>query len=175
MATERLTHVHSLKERLDETLTANRNEILALLSRLEAKGKGILQHHQVIAEFEEIPEDSRQKLTDGGPAEIIVHGKSGFHIDPYHGDRAADLLVEFFEKVKVDPSHWDKISQGGFQRIEEKYTWTIYFQRLLTLTGVYGFWKHVSNLDRLESRRYLEMFYALKYRKLAESVPLAVE
>jgi hypothetical protein len=24
----------------------------------------------------------------------------------------------------------------------------------------------VSNLDRLESRRYLEMFYALKYRKL---------
>jgi sucrose synthase len=112
---------------------------------------------------------------NGGPAEIIVHGKSGFHIDPYHGDRAADLLVEFFEKVKVDPSHWDKISNGGLQRIEEKYTWRIYSQRLLTLTGVYGFWKHVSNLDRLESRRYLEMFYALKYRKLAESVPLAVE
>lgn len=47
-----------------------------------------------------------------------------------------------------------------------RYTWKIYSQRLLTLTGVYGFWKHVSNLDRLESRRYLEMFYALKYRKL---------
>ncbi|KAL9325787.1 hypothetical protein ACSQ67_006432 [Phaseolus vulgaris] len=112
---------------------------------------------------------------NGGPAEIIVHGKSGFHIDPYHGDRAADLLVEFFEKCKVEPSHWDTISQAGLQRIEEKYTWQIYSQRLLTLTGVYGFWKHVSNLDRLESRRYLEMFYALKYRKLAESVPLAVE
>ncbi|KAK7265487.1 hypothetical protein RJT34_33107 [Clitoria ternatea] len=112
---------------------------------------------------------------NGGPAEIIVHGKSGFHIDPYHGDRAADLLVDFFEKCKVDPSHWDNISQGGLQRIEEKYTWQIYSQRLLTLTGVYGFWKHVSNLDRRESRRYLEMFYALKYRKLAESVPLAAE
>lgn len=47
-----------------------------------------------------------------------------------------------------------------------RYTWQIYSERLLTLTGVYGFWKHVSNLDRLESRRYLEMFYALKYRKL---------
>ncbi|OIW18772.1 hypothetical protein TanjilG_13524 [Lupinus angustifolius] len=112
---------------------------------------------------------------NGGPAEIIVHGKSGYHIDPYHGDRAADLLVEFFEKSKADPSHWDKISGGGLQRIEEKYTWQIYSERLLTLTGVYGFWKHVSNLDRRESRRYLEMFYALKYRKLAESVPLAVE
>ncbi|KAK7261211.1 hypothetical protein RIF29_27516 [Crotalaria pallida] len=57
---------------------------------------------------------------NGGPAEIIVHGKSGYHIDPYHGDRAADLLVEFFEKSIADPSHWDKISHGGLQRIEEK-------------------------------------------------------
>lgn len=111
----------------------------------------------------------------GGPAEIIVHGKSGFHIDPYHGDQAAETLADFFEKCKVDPSHWDKISQGAMQRITEKYTWQIYSERLLNLTAVYGFWKHVSNLDRLESRRYLEMFYALKYRKLAESVPLAVE
>nr|AGM14949.1 sucrose synthase 4 [Hevea brasiliensis] len=112
---------------------------------------------------------------NGGPAEIIVHGKSGFNIDPYHGDQAAELLVDFFEKSKADPSHWNNISQGAMQRIQEKYTWQIYSQRLLTLTGVYGFWKHVSKLDRRESRRYLEMFYALKYRKLAESVPLTVE
>lgn len=111
----------------------------------------------------------------GGPAEIIVHGKSGFHIDPYHGDKAADLLVEFFTKSKTDPTQWDAISLGGLKRIEEKYTWQIYSDRLLTLAGVYGFWKYVSNLDRREARRYLEMFYALKYRKLAESVPLAVD
>lgn len=71
MASDRLTRVHSLRERLDETLTANRNEILALLSRIEAKGKGILQHHQVIAEFEEIPEENRQKLTDGAFGEVL--------------------------------------------------------------------------------------------------------
>ncbi|KAB2024529.1 hypothetical protein ES319_D06G092100v1 [Gossypium barbadense] len=112
---------------------------------------------------------------NGGPAEIIVHGKSGFNIDPYHGDQAAEILVDFFDKCKKDPSHWNDISEGGLKRIQEKYTWQIYSERLLTLTGVYGFWKHVSNLDRRESRRYLEMFYALKYRKLAESVPLAEE
>ncbi|CAN1341226.1 Sucrose synthase [Linum perenne] len=112
---------------------------------------------------------------NGGPAEIIVHGKSGYHIDPYHGEQAAELLVDFFEKSKADPSHWDKISDGGLQRILEKYTWQIYSQRLLTLTAVYGFWKHVSNLDRQESRRYIEMFYALKYRKLADAVPLTEE
>ncbi|KAK8503203.1 hypothetical protein V6N13_025962 [Hibiscus sabdariffa] len=112
---------------------------------------------------------------NGGPAEIIVHGESGFNIDPYHGDQAAEILVDFFDKCRKDPSYWDKISEGGLKRIQEKYTWKIYSERLLTLTGVYSFWKHVSNLDRRESRRYLEMFYALKYRKLAESVPMAAE
>ncbi|XP_058080098.1 sucrose synthase 1-like [Magnolia sinica] len=110
---------------------------------------------------------------NGGPAEIIVHGVSGYHIDPYHGDKAADLLVDFFTKCKKDPSHWDIISQGGLKRIYEKYTWKIYSERLMTLAGVYGFWKYVSKLERRETRRYLEMFYALKYRKLALSVPLA--
>lgn len=57
---------------------------------------------------------------NGGPAEIIVHGVSGYHIDPYQGDKAAELLVSFFEKSKEDPTQWEKISQGGLQRIYEK-------------------------------------------------------
>ncbi|CAL0304829.1 unnamed protein product [Lupinus luteus] len=113
--------------------------------------------------------------SNGGPAEIIVHGKSGYHIDPYQGDQNANLLVDFFEKSKEDPSHWDKISHGGLKRIQEKYTWQIYSEKLLTLTGVYGFWKQVANLDRREHKRYLELFYALGFSKLAKSVPLAVE
>ncbi|KAH0459940.1 hypothetical protein IEQ34_010603 [Dendrobium chrysotoxum] len=108
----------------------------------------------------------------GGPGEIIVHGVSGFHIDPYQGDKAAELLVNFFEKCKEDSGHWEKISNGAIKRIEEKYTWKLYSERLMTLSGVYGFWKYVSNLDRRETKRYLEMFYALKYRNLAQSVPL---
>ena len=56
----------------------------------------------------------------GGPAEIIEHGVSGFHIDPYHPDQAAALLVDFFQKSKEDPSYWDKISEGGLKRIYER-------------------------------------------------------
>ncbi|ONK75148.1 uncharacterized protein A4U43_C03F13860 [Asparagus officinalis] len=111
----------------------------------------------------------------GGPAEIIVNGVSGYHIDPYQGDKASELIVNFFEKCKQDPTHWDKLSNGGLRRIEEKYTWKKYSESLMTLSGVYGFWKFVSNLERRETKRYLEMFYALKYRNLAKSVPLAVD
>lgn len=111
----------------------------------------------------------------GGPAEIIEHGVSGFHIDPYHPDQAATLLADFFQRCKEDPSHWNKISDAGLQRIYERYTWKIYSERLMTLAGVYGFWKYVSKLERRETRRYLEMFYVLKFRELVKTVPLAIE
>lgn len=39
--------------------------------RLEGKGKGILQHHQLVAEFEAISEDNRQKLLDGAFGEVL--------------------------------------------------------------------------------------------------------
>lgn len=111
----------------------------------------------------------------GGPAEIIVDGVSGFHIDPYHPDQAAAKMADFFQKCKEDPSFWDKISAGGLQRIQERFTWQKYSERLMTLSGVYGFWKYVSKLERRETRRYLEMFYILKFRDLAKSVPLVTD
>ncbi|KAI8012185.1 Sucrose synthase 2 [Camellia lanceoleosa] len=111
----------------------------------------------------------------GGPGEIIEHGVSGFHIDPYHPDQVAALMVGFFEQCQDNPSHWDNISDAGLKRIYERYTWKIYSERLLTLAGVYGFWKYVSKLERRETRRYLEMFYILKYQDLVKSVPVAVD
>ncbi|KAK4418110.1 Sucrose synthase 2 [Sesamum alatum] len=109
----------------------------------------------------------------GGPLEIIQDGISGFHIDPYHADKASTIMADFFQKCSEDPNYWINISKGGLQRIQERYTWKIYSERLMTLAGVYGFWKHVSKLERRETRRYLEMFYILKFRNLVKSVPLA--
>lgn len=58
----------------------------------------------------------------GGPAEIIEHGISGFHIDPYHPDQAAELMVGFFERCKKDASYWKKISDAGLARISARYS-----------------------------------------------------
>ncbi|RDY04367.1 Sucrose synthase 5, partial [Mucuna pruriens] len=55
----------------------------------------------------------------GGPAEIIVDGVSGFHIDPLNGDESSNKIADFFQKCKVDPSHWNIISAAGLQRINE--------------------------------------------------------
>lgn len=56
----------------------------------------------------------------GGPAEIIEHNISGFHVDPYHPDQVATILVDFFEQCQKDRSYWQKISEGGLKRIYER-------------------------------------------------------
>ena len=103
----------------------------------------------------------------GGPLEIIENGVSGFHIDPNHGDRAATIIAEFFGRCRDEPDYWEKISSGAVRRVEQRYTWELYAERMMTLSRIYGFWKYVTNLERDETRRYLQMFYGLQYRPLA--------
>ncbi len=107
----------------------------------------------------------------GGPLEIIEHGKSGFHIDPNHGEAAAQIIADFYTRLADEPDYWNRISAGALQRVESRYTWTLYAERMMTLSRIYGFWKYVTNLERAETRRYLEMLYSLQYRPLAEAVP----
>ena len=40
----------------------------------------------------------------------------------------------------------------------------------MTLAKVYGFWRHVSNLERAETQRYLQMFYQLQFKPLAAAI-----
>lgn len=107
----------------------------------------------------------------GGPLEIVEHGVSGFHIDPMAGEDAAALMVDFLERSAQDATVWDALSQGALERVAARYTWKRYADEFLRLSRIYGFWRHISSLEREETRRYLEMFYGLMYRPRAEAVP----
>jgi sucrose synthase len=107
----------------------------------------------------------------GGPREIIQHNRSGFHINPNDGDAAAALISEFFDRCKAKPDEWKRISDGALARVASHYTWEKYAQRVMTLSRIYGFWKFVSGLERQETARYIDMFYHLQYRPLAEAIP----
>jgi sucrose synthase len=106
----------------------------------------------------------------GGPSEIIVDGQSGFHIDPNHGEEAAGKIADFFERCAESPDHWDQVSAAALQRVAERYTWARYAERLMTLSRVYGFWKYVTDLERTETQRYLQMFYGLQFRSLTAAM-----
>ncbi|MCB1154184.1 sucrose synthase [bacterium] len=107
----------------------------------------------------------------GGPLEIIVHGASGFHIDPNHGEDNANLLAEFFERCAAEPEYWSTISEGGIHRVRTRYSWDLYSRRLLSLSRIYGFWKYISKAEKEETDRYLEMFYQLMFKRRAERIP----
>ena len=106
----------------------------------------------------------------GGPLEIIEHGFSGFHIDPNRGEYSADLIADFFERSAEEPGHWTSISEGGIDRVNSRYTWKLYAERMMTLARIYGFWKYMTNLEQAETRRYLEMLYALQLRPRAQAM-----
>ena len=57
----------------------------------------------------------------GGPAEIIVDGVSGFHIDPNNGDQSSNIIADFFDKCKMDAQRWNRVSTAGLHRIHEWY------------------------------------------------------
>lgn len=106
----------------------------------------------------------------GGPLEIIQHGVSGFHIDPNEGAAAAEAIADFLQQCAADPTRWQRISTGSLARVAARYTWQLYAERMMTLSRIYGFWKFVSNLERGEVSRYLQLFHHLQFRPLARAV-----
>ncbi|TQD83650.1 hypothetical protein C1H46_030817 [Malus baccata] len=106
----------------------------------------------------------------GGPAEIIVDGVSGFHIDPNNGDESSNKIADFFEKCKTDGEYWKKMSAAGLQRINECYTWKIYANKMLNMGSTYGFWRQLRDDQKLAKETYIHMFYNLLFRKLAKNV-----
>nr|APR63891.1 sucrose synthase 6 [Populus tomentosa] len=108
----------------------------------------------------------------GGPAEILVDGISGFHIDPNNGDESSNKIADFFKKCKTDAEYWNKMSAAGLQRIYECYTWKIYANKVLNMGSVYGFWRQTNKEQKLAKQRYIEAFYNLQFNNLAKNVPI---
>ncbi|KAL4186327.1 hypothetical protein AMTRI_Chr09g13590 [Amborella trichopoda] len=108
----------------------------------------------------------------GGPAEIIVDGVSGFLIDPNNGNESSNKLVDFFEKCNADPEHWNKFSTAGLQRIYECYTWKIYATKLVNMGAIYGFYKQLNKEQRQAKLRYLQMLFNLQFRNMASKVAI---
>ena len=106
----------------------------------------------------------------GGPREIIQHGVSGYHFDPNDGLAAATAMADFFARSAADPDSWNKVSEMALKRVESRYTWRIYAEQMMTLSRIYGFWKFVSNLEHEETVRYLNMFYHLQFRPMAQAL-----
>ncbi|KAJ0625396.1 putative sucrose synthase [Helianthus annuus] len=85
MVTPKLTRMPSMRERLEQNLSAHRNDIVSLLSRYVDQGKGILQPHHLLDEIENFigDETCRQKLADSPFGEMLKSSQEGIILPPY--------------------------------------------------------------------------------------------
>lgn len=95
----------------------------------------------------------------GGPLEIIEHKKNGFHIDPANDEETINVLEEFIKRMNDDPDYWGKISKNAIKRVEEKYNWPLYTEKLLSQSKIYGFWKYSTDMENKGMETYLDLLY----------------
>nr|XP_016512968.1 PREDICTED: sucrose synthase 2-like [Nicotiana tabacum] len=85
MVNPKFTRVPSMRERVEDTLSAHRNQLVALLSRYVAQGKGILQPHHLIDEFNNAVCDDTacEKLKDGPFSEVLKATQEAIVLPPF--------------------------------------------------------------------------------------------
>jgi sucrose synthase len=106
----------------------------------------------------------------GGPQEIIEDERSGFHIDPVNGEETTMKIISFLDRIKKDPSYWNKISSNAILRVDNEYNWKNYAATLISLANIYGFWKFTSNIEMTEMNAYLDVIYHLLYKPRVDNM-----
>ena len=107
----------------------------------------------------------------GGPLEIIEDGISGFLLNTSRPDIIAGELEECITAMLADENMWLSISGQGIQRVKQAFTWTLYSERLINLSKIYGFWRYtVSNKERIKMDRYNDLIYHFLFKERAEAL-----
>lgn len=107
----------------------------------------------------------------GGPSEIIVDTVSGFLMNTSKPELMASVISKFIEDCKKDETLWQRVSENGVKRVRDKFTWTLYSQKLIRLTKLYGFWRYaVAGRGMIKMDRYCDLIYHLILRDRAEKL-----
>ena len=107
----------------------------------------------------------------GGPLEIIEYGVSGFLLNTSKPELISKSLENFIHRCETDQNLWKTISANGIQRVQDRFNWKSYSQRLINLTKLYGFWRYtVSGKGMLEMDRYCDLIYHFLLKDRARQV-----
>ncbi len=107
----------------------------------------------------------------GGPLEIIEYGINGFLLNTSKPELISKSLEHFIEQCEADENLWKTISTNGIQRVQDRFNWRSYSQRLINLTKLYGFWRYtVSGKGMLELDRYCDLIYHFLLKERAQQV-----
>ncbi|CAL9748530.1 unnamed protein product [Musa acuminata subsp. burmannicoides] len=83
MGTPKLGFIPSMRERVEDTLSAYRNVLVSLLSRYVSQGKGLLQPHHLLDALATLGDDARTKLSEGPFSDVLESAQEAVVLPPF--------------------------------------------------------------------------------------------
>ncbi|RZR87829.1 hypothetical protein BHM03_00015300 [Ensete ventricosum] len=83
MGTPKLGRIPSMRERVEDSLSAYRNVLVSLLSRYVSQGKGLLQPHHLIDAVATLGDDARTKLSKGPFSDVLKFAQEAIVLPPF--------------------------------------------------------------------------------------------
>ncbi len=109
----------------------------------------------------------------GGPLEIIENGKSGFLLNTSKPEMISEGLELFYRGIENRSIIWDDISRAGVERVRTTFTWSLYSEKLIRQTKLYGFWRYTETAEgKIEIDRYNDIIYHFLFRERAKPLSL---
>ena len=106
----------------------------------------------------------------GGPLEIIQDKKNGFHINPANDEESIEVILKYVRDINSNPENWKKISENAIKRVNERYNWKLYSDRLLSLAKTYGFWKYTTDFAMKGLSAYNDIVYHMLFKPRAKEL-----
>nr|XP_018678891.1 PREDICTED: sucrose synthase 4-like [Musa acuminata subsp. malaccensis] len=83
MGSPKLGFIPSMRERVEDTLSAYRNVLVSLLSRYVSQGKGLLQPHHLLDALATLGYDARTKLSEGPFSDVLKSAQEAVVMPPF--------------------------------------------------------------------------------------------
>jgi sucrose synthase len=102
----------------------------------------------------------------GGPAEIVVPGECGAVVNPNDHEAFGDALAQTVR----DGGYWQRMSEGGIQRVHDAFRWQAHAGRVLDLANVYSYWNHLDVMNRSALDQYIHTLFHTVYRPRTQAM-----
>jgi sucrose synthase len=83
MSGPKLDRTPSIRDRVEDTLHAHRNELVALLSKYVSQGKGILQPHHILDALDEVQSSGGRALVEGPFLDVLRSAQEAIVLPPF--------------------------------------------------------------------------------------------
>uniref|UniRef100_R7W5K9 sucrose synthase n=1 Tax=Aegilops tauschii TaxID=37682 RepID=R7W5K9_AEGTA len=121
MAASKLDRIPSIRERVEDTLHAHRNELVALLSKYVSKGKGILQPHRILDTLDEVQVSGGSAFAEGPFLDVLRSSQEAIVLPPFVAIAVRPRPgVWEYVRVNVHELNVEQLSVSEYLRFKEE-------------------------------------------------------